>query len=560
LCGTLSINTFVAMATAVPPFWKKKPEVEGVRATLERLFDQGEKDELLKVVVGMLGEALSRNDELTWRLQAALKLLGRKKSERISKEQLALFLAKLTEEQAKLAETPETEVSAETPADQPPAQTANTPATTPAATPKTPHKKPFPDHLRREVVFIPVSDDKRVCDECGEPKSPMGYDTQAIWEFKPAEFFIREERLEKVVCKKCEAGVVTAEGTPKPIDRGRPGAGLLAQIVVSKLDDSSPLYRQTKIYERSGIRLAPSTIGDWFARAADLLEPLAARARQLALGTCYLLSLDDTGMPVLDHEHPKGIKRGHIWTYIGDQNRLAFCEFTPSWDGDAPCKALAEFKGKVVQGDGYAGINAAFVGRSPALIRAGCMDHCRRKFVTALEAGDARAAIALHHIGGLYAIEADARSAYVDLDELGRRRRELAKPVMLRLHRAIAELHDVAEPKSPLGKATFYAINQWDTLSVYLDDPRIPISNAHVERNQRKTALTRKNALFAGSDEGGKRLATLLTILTNCWLHKVPTFDYLRDVLAKLVDTRFKGRLDDLLPHAWLAARAAASK
>ncbi len=95
------------MATAVPPFWKKKPEIEGVRATLERLFDHGEKDELVKIVVGMLGEALSRNDELTWRLQAALKLLGRKKSERISKEQLALFLAKLTEEQAKLAETPE---------------------------------------------------------------------------------------------------------------------------------------------------------------------------------------------------------------------------------------------------------------------------------------------------------------------------------------------------------------------------------------------------------------------------------------------------------------------
>jgi transposase len=540
------------MATEVPPFWKKKPEIEGVRATLERLFDQGEKDELLEVVVGMLGTALSRNDELTWRLQAALKLLGRKRSERISKEQLALFLAKLTEEQAKLAETPAT------PAEEPPAETTAAPAGTPAATPKTktPHKKPFPDHLRREVVVVPVSDDKRSCDECGAPKSPMGYDTQSIWEFKPAEFFIREERLEKLVCKTCEAGVVTAEGTPKPIDRGRPGAGLLAQIVISKLDDSSPLYRQTKIYERSGIRLAPSTIGDWFARAADILEPLADLARQLALGTCYLLSLDDTGMPVLDRDHPKGIKRGHVWTYIGDQNRFAFCEFTPTWDGDKPCETLAQFKGRVVQGDGYAGINAAFQGRTPPLVRAGCMDHSRRRFVTALDAGDARAAIALHHIGGLYAIEADARSAGVGPDELGRRRRELAKPVMLCLQRAIAQLHDVAEPKSPLGKATTYAINQWETLSVYLDDPRVPISNAHVERSQRKTSLTRKNALFTGSDEGAKRLAILLTILNNCWLHRVPTFDYLRDVLTKLVDTRYKGRLEDLLPHVWLAAQA----
>ena len=124
---------------------------------------------------------------------------------------------------------------------------------------------------------------------------------------------------------------------------------------------------------------------------------------------------------------------------------------------------------------------------------------------------------------------------------------------MLHLQRAIAELHQVAEPKSPLGKATQYAIRQWDTLTVYLDDPRVPLSNAHVERRQRKTGLMRKNALFAGSDAGAERLAVVLTVLNNCWLQGASTFDYLRDVIAKLSDTRFKGRLEDLLPHAWLA-------
>lgn len=538
------------MATEPTPFWKNKPNLVGVRATLERLFDEGDKNELLEIVVGMLGEALSKNDELGWRLQAALKLLGRKKSERVSRDQLALFLSKLTEGQAKLAETPAP----------PPDDTKTPPPAETPPPPKTPHKKPFPDHLRREVVAIAVPDEKRVCDECGGPKSSMGYDTQSIWEFKPAEFFIIEERLEKVVCKACESGIVTADGTAKPIDRGRPGAGLLAQIVISKLDDSSPLYRQTKIYERSGISLAASTVGDWFARAADLFVPLAALERSLALETCGLLSLDDTGMPVLDHEHPKGIKRGHIWTYIGDQSKVAFCEFTPNWEGDKACDAIAEFKGSVVQGDGYAGINAAFRGRSPPLVRAGCMDHCRRRFVNALDAGDARAAIVLHHIGGLYAIEADARSAGVDRDELGRRRRELSKPIMVRVQRAIAELHAGAEPKSPLGKATTYAINQWDTLCVFLDDARVPLSNAHVERSQRKTGLTRKNSLFAGSDKGAERLATLLTILNNCWLHSVPTFEYLRDVISKLVDTRYRGSLEDLLPQNWTAARAAAAQ
>jgi len=540
------------MATEPTLFWKNKPELESVRATLERLFDEGDKDELLQMVVGMLGAALSKNDELSWRLQAALKLLGRKKSERISKDQLALFLSKLTEEQAKLAESPPAP-PADEPKPPPPADDVKPPP------PKKPHKKPFPDHLRREIVAVPVPPEKRTCDECSGAKSPMGYEVQCIWEFKPAEFFIIEERLEKVVCKTCESGITTAVGTAKPIDGGRPGVGLLAQIVVSKLDDSSPLYRQTKIYERSGIRLAPSTIGDWYAHTADMLIPLAALERNIALETCGVLSLDDTGMPVLDRDHPKGIKRGHIWTYIGDENKVAFCEFTPTWDGDEPCKVIAKFKGDVVQGDGYAGINAAFRGRSPPLIRAGCMDHCRRRFVAALDAGDARAAIAIHHMGGLYAIEAEARAAGVDLEELGRRRRDLSKPIMVRLQRAVADLHNVAEPKSPLGKATTYAINQWDTLCVFLDDPRVPLSNAHVERNQRKTGLTRKNSLFAGSDKGAERLATLLTILNNCWLHRVPTFEYLRDVLAKLSDTRYRGTLADLLPQAWMAARAAAA-
>ena len=198
------------MANApLPPFWTKQPDIAGVRAMLERLFDEGGRDELIAIVLAMLQEALSKNNELAWRLQSALKLLGRNKSERISKEQLALFFAKLTEQQAKLAETP-----APPPADAPPPEPAE-----PPASPKRSRKKPFPDHLRREIVPVPVEPAQRTCDQCGTPKSPMGFDTQCIWEFKPAEFFIIEERLEKLVCKTCETGVVAASGSAKPLDR-----------------------------------------------------------------------------------------------------------------------------------------------------------------------------------------------------------------------------------------------------------------------------------------------------------------------------------------------------
>jgi transposase len=304
------------------------------------------------------------------------------------------------------------------------------------------------------------------------------------------------------------------------------------------------------MYVRSGIQLAPSTLGDWFAAAADILAPVAATARQVALAECHLLSLDDTWMPVLDRDHPNGVKKGRLWTYLGDQDRVAFCEFTPNWEGDAPCAVLAEFKGGVVQGDGYAGIDKAFK-KPGAPLRAGCMDHCRRRFVAALEGGDPRAAIALSHIGKLYAIEADAKLEGASLDDLARRRRALARPVVLDLQKAVAKLHDLATPNSPLGAATTYAIRQWDTLVVFLDDARVPLSNAHVERQQRKTGLGRKNYLFAGSDQGGRRLATLTTLITNCKLHGVSTFEYLRDVIAKLSAAWPQRRILELLPGEW---------
>ena len=525
--------------------WDKTSDLSGIREELARMFDEGARDPLLDLVLSLLGQMAAQNGQLAWKLQAALRQLYTKKSERISPDQLALFLSLLTTEQAALVDPPAS------PEPEPP--DAPVEPAKPAPKAKTPHKKPFPDDLRREVRYVPVPDALRRCDTCGGTKQAMGYDVRETWEMKPAEFFIIEERLEKCACKTCQDGVVTAEGTAKPIDGGRPGPGLLAQIVTSRFNDSCPLYRQSQIYKRSGITLSPSTLGDWCGFTGDILEPIWKRLRDDTLG-CYLISLDDTGMPVLDREHPGGIKRGHVWTYIGDENRSAFCEYTPNWKGEAPRSVLAGFTGKVIQGDGYAGINEFFRKVDPP-IRAGCMDHCRRKWVAALDAGDPRAAIAIALIAKVYVVEAGARRDGADLDELLRRRQDSSRPVMLQLQRVVADLHASALPKSPLGKATTYAINQWSTLIVFLDDPRVPLSNAHVERHQRRTALNRKNSLFAGSDEGARRLAILQSIVINCELHGVSMFDYVRDVVAKLAAGWPNSRIDELLPAAWLAGQ-----
>jgi transposase len=150
----------------------------------------------------------------------------------------------------------------------------------------------------------------------------MTTESQFTLEYKPAELYLIEHRREVLACKGCQDGVVTAPAAPKPIEGGRPGPGLLAQIVTAKYHDGLPLYRQSQIFKRSGLEISDSTLGGWSAAAADLGEPLWKELRKKTLAS-YLISLDDTGMPVLDRDHPKGIKRGHIWTYLRIVNLTA---------------------------------------------------------------------------------------------------------------------------------------------------------------------------------------------------------------------------------------------
>lgn len=524
------------------------PDLSGLRAEMVRLFDEGEKDSLLGLVLGLLEKMATENSKLAFRLQGALRQLYRKKSERLSSAQLALFLSDVMNEEGAELGAPDAASSAASPA---PSDTPK--AEKPPVPPKRPKKRPFPDNLRREVLPIPVPESERTCGVCGAAKQPMGYEVCETWEFRPAEFFIVEERLEKCVCKKCEEGIVTAEpSASKPVERSRPGPGLLAQLVTAKCRDGLPLYRQSQIYKRSGIHLAPSTLGDWTAAAADLMLPLWKVAKAETLKR-YLLSLDDTRMPVLDKESPNGIKRGHLWTYLGDEEAVGFCDYTPNWKGEAPQAVLAEFTGRCVQGDGYAGIDAFFQ-KPNAPKRAGCMDHCRRKFVAAFEAGHRGAAVVLDAMQKVYAVERQAREYGLGPENLLQRRQQLSRPLMDKLKASIAGLHLAATPKSALGKATTYAINQWATLCVFLEDGRVPLSNIHVERQQRRTALGRKNYLFAGSDEGAKRLAVLQTFVVLCDLLDTDVFEYLRDVLGRINDWPIH-RLAELLPAAWLAEK-----
>jgi transposase len=527
-------------------------DVPALRAQLEALAAAGEHAQVIATLFELLEKMVRDHSDLAARYTTMLRGMYRSKSERISSDQLALFLAQLP---ANETVTPPDEPPPAPPAPEPPGGPVEGDGGSPPAGPQKPTKpkrggrKPVPPSMRREIVKVPVDPEDLCC--CDTEKKVIGTSKRITIEYRPGEAYAIEEHAEVRACRICESNVTSAPTTPPPIEGARPGPGMLAQIVTSKNSDAVPLERQSKILARGGARVAPSTLGDWYARAADLVKPLWKMLRDDTL-LRYLVSLDDTGLPVRDRAHARGIKRGHVWTFLGDGGEIGFCEYTPDWKGAWPQATLAAFCGQVIQSDGYAGLAPIFA-RPNAPRRAGCMDHCRRRFVKALEAGDARAAVVVAVLREIYAVEAQARADGADRDELGRRRQRDSRPLIDRVHRMIGDLAGRATPKSPLGKAVSYAVNQWPTLVVFLDDPRVPLSNAHVERQQRRTAIGRRNFLFAGSDDAARRFAILHTLILNCDLVGAPPFEYLRDIFRRLADDWPAARIRELLPAAWLA-------
>jgi hypothetical protein len=341
------------------------------------------------------------------------------------------------------------------------------------------------------------------------------------------------------------------------MDRGRPGPGLIAHILVKKLHDAMPLYRQAQEYARSGVALSPSTLGDWTAFGLDVLAPIADRIGARVLGDSYVRA-DDTGIRVLDRDHANGVKTGHLWAFVGAG--MVVFRYAPSWKATHPAALLQKFTG-YLQGDGYAGYAAMLRDDDsgepivPDERRLGCGMHIRAKFEKAANGGDARAAVALAYFKAIYRIEAACKDEDLSPEARRSRRDELSLPRVNELYQWVHDLHPRLVPNTPLYVATQYAINQEDFFRRCFTDGRFEIDNGEVERRIRRVPLGRKNYLFAGSEKGAHRLAVGYTVVGSCDMLGVNPLAWGTDVIAKLQAGWPMAQLDDLLPDAWAKAQ-----
>jgi len=362
----------------------------------------------------------------------------------------------------------------------------------------------------------------------------------------------------KLSCRSCET-IVQPPMPSLPIERGRPGPALLAHVLVGKYCDHLPLYRQSGIYARAGVDLDRSTLADWVGQSAALLAPLAeVITRHVKAGAA--LHADDTPVPVLDPGRQK-TKTGRLWTLVRDERPWSSAIppavsylYSPDRKSEHAQQLLEGCSG-FLHADGYAGFGRLYAADPRTgqvrLSEVACFAHARRKFFEVHTSTASPLAMeALERISQLFAIEAKIKGHAPKHRQAVRQERSLPQLDELRnfLERA---LHQISK-KSSLAGAIRYSLTRWNALCRYIEDGRLEISNNAAERAIKPLALGRKNWMFAGSDTGGKRAATIYTILQTAALNGLDPEAYLSDILARIADHPIN-RVEELLPWNWAA-------
>ena len=375
----------------------------------------------------------------------------------------------------------------------------------PSERPRKTNRGSLPAHLERIEQVVDVED--KACPCCGGALHQIGEDVAERLDVVPTTFRVLVTRRPRYGCRSCESAVVQAPAPARIVEGGIPTEALIAQVLVAKYADHLPLYRQAQIYARQGIQLDRSTLADWVGRAAWCLRPLRDHILE-RLRRSQRLFADETTAPVLDPERGR-TKTGQLWAYArddrpwgGDDPPMVAYVYAADRKGEQAQAHLGDFEG-ILQVDGYGGY-AALAKRRQQISLAFCWAHVRRKFYELADTSPVATEV-LRRIASLYAIEDEIRGTSVD--QRRQVRDERSRVIVDDLRQYLDARNRQVSAKSKIGEAIRYALTRWDGLSRFLDDGRIDLDSNTVERSIRPLALNRKNALFAGSDEGGDNWA-----------------------------------------------------
>lgn len=479
---------------------------------------------MIRELLAAIHEERRRNDQLAHRLDLLLKRVYGPRADQLNPNQLSLF-----DEPPPASDTP---VS-------PPAEPDVVVTTVKA---KGHGRRKLPENLKREIEIVDVPD--AVKQATGGEWVKIGEEISEKLDYTPSSLFVRRIVRPKYVVRfpntEQPDELKIADLPPEAMPKSKAAPGLVADVIVSKLVDHLPLYRQEHRYARQGFPIARSTLCGWLAEAANVLTPLWQQLKARVL-SAKVVHTDDTPIPVLDPDR-EHCRTGRIWTYVSDHGTVY--DATENHCRDGPLAFLKDFRG-YLQCDAYTGYDELFRLAKGTVVEVGCWAHARRKFVEAEKTSPREAHEAVARIRQLYAVEHEAKT--FDAPARAALRQEKSVPLLAALKEWLDQIAVTALPKSPLGEALTYLRNQWTALNEYVRDGDLAIDNNRAERAVKPFALGRKNFLFFGSDRGGRTLATLASFTATCQQFGFNPWAWIKETLIRLPVTP-ADQLDTLLP------------
>ena len=400
-----------------------------------------------------------------------------------------------------------------------------------------PKRQALPKDLARETIVVDLTDEEKVCDCCGHDLHQMGEKKSEQLKFIPAEVKVIETVRPQYSCRHCEktdtkVQIKIAAVPSQPIPKSIATASLLSQIITSKYQYSLPLYRQETMFKQHGIELNRKTMSEWMIKCSTLFKPIIEQLHQHLLRQ-PVVQADETTLKVIREDKNKC----YMWVYCSGTDspndnaikNIVLYDYQVSRAGSCAVDYLNGFEG-YLQADGYAGyeqVDAELIG---------CMAHARRKFVDAQTAEpknkSGRANLAVRKIAKLYRIEKEIKD--LPANEKFKIRQEKSKPLLNDFKKWLDKSIQQVLPKSAIGKAIQYSLNQWDKLSGYIKNGDINIDNNRAERAIKPFVIGRKNWMFCTTASGANASAILYSLIETAKANGLTPFNYLMFLLEEL--------------------------
>lgn len=398
-------------------------------------------------------------------------------------------------------------------------------------------RNPLPEHLPvREIIIEPEADTTGL--------KKIGQEVTETLEYTPASL-IKRKTIRPKYAKADGQGVIIAELPTRPIDKSIAEACLLAHILVSKYVDHLPFYRQIQIFKRDfKWEASQSTMSDWMASCCKLLEPLYNALKQKILSSGYIQA-DESPIKVLESDKKGSSHQGYQWVYHDPIGKLVLFNYRKGRGQNGPKELLVDYNG-YLQCDGYTVYDK--IGAAPNITLAGCLVHARRKFHDALDNDKKRAEKALAIFREMYLQERNIKElANGDIEKVKQLRIEKIQPLLQQIRDWITEEQYNVLPKSAIGKAMTYFVNQYHKFQNIFLDGRIELDNNKIENAIRPMAIGRKNYLFCGSHKAAQNAAMLYSFFGSCKMQNINPREWLATTLEKLPDQSIQ-KLEELLP------------